>query len=66
MEVPFGFHTVELNKTEWNVPNRYQDLSAIGGGAFGQVWLVYSFIESCLQMCFEGKWLQNRLRADEK
>ena len=24
------------------------------------------FIESFLQLCFEGKWLQNRLRADEK
>ena len=37
-EVPLGFHHIELNKTEWNVPIRYQDLSAIGGGAFGQVW----------------------------
>ncbi|XP_065067156.1 mitogen-activated protein kinase 14-like isoform X1 [Rhopilema esculentum] len=36
-EVPLGFHHIELNKTEWNVPIRYQDLSAIGGGAFGQV-----------------------------
>ena len=23
------------------------------------------FIESFLKMCFEGKWLQNRLRADK-
>ena len=23
------------------------------------------FIESFSQMCFEGKWLQNRLRADK-
>ena len=38
MDVPFGFNRVELNKTEWIVPNRYQDLTAIGGGAFGQVW----------------------------
>nr|ARJ54259.1 p38 protein [Aurelia aurita] len=37
MDVPFGFNRVELNKTEWIVPNRYQDLTAIGGGAFGQV-----------------------------
>ena len=36
--VPPGFYRVELNKTEWTVLNRYQDLNAIGGGAFGQVW----------------------------
>ena len=23
-------------------------------------------IESSLQICFEGKWLENRLRADEE
>ena len=27
-------------------------------------FLIFFFIESFLQMCFEGKWLQNRLRAD--
>ena len=26
----------------------------------------FLFIESFPQMCFEGKWLQNRLRGDEK
>ncbi|XP_065909388.1 mitogen-activated protein kinase 14A-like [Dysidea avara] len=31
------YHTLELNKTEWEVPNRYQDLSPIGTGAYGQV-----------------------------
>ena len=36
--IPLGFHRVELNKTEWTVPDRYRDLNAIGGGAFGQVW----------------------------
>ena len=36
--VPDGFHRVELHKTEWTVPIRYQDLKTIGSGAFGQVW----------------------------
>lgn len=32
-----GFHRVELNKTVWEVPLRYQMLSPIGVGAYGQV-----------------------------
>ena len=34
------FHTVELNKTEWEVPKRYTMLSPVGSGAYGQVWWV--------------------------
>ncbi|KAH6922313.1 hypothetical protein HPB50_012657 [Hyalomma asiaticum] len=32
-----GFHRVELNKTVWEVPVRYTNLSPIGVGAYGQV-----------------------------
>merc|ERR1712115_684074 len=32
-----GFHSVELNKTVWEVPERYINLTAIGSGAYGQV-----------------------------
>merc|ERR1712088_1059700 len=32
-----GFHSVELNKTVWEVPERYVSLTAIGSGAYGQV-----------------------------
>eukprot|EP00092_Neocalanus_flemingeri_P014694 GFUD01015856.1.p1 GENE.GFUD01015856.1~~GFUD01015856.1.p1 ORF type:complete len:364 (-),score=89.66 GFUD01015856.1:313-1404(-) len=32
-----GFHTVELNKTKWEVPDRYVNLVGIGSGAYGQV-----------------------------
>ncbi|KAM7282741.1 putative mitogen-activated protein kinase [Ixodes scapularis] len=32
-----GFHKVELNKTVWEVPARYTNLSPIGVGAYGQV-----------------------------
>lgn len=33
-----GFHRVELFKAEWEVPFRYQEISAIGTGAYGTVW----------------------------
>ncbi|CAG9581677.1 unnamed protein product [Danaus chrysippus] len=31
------YHTVEINKTEWIVPERYQMLTPVGSGAYGQV-----------------------------
>ena len=33
-----GFYRVEFHSTLWEVPTRYQDLRAIGIGAFGSVW----------------------------
>ena len=33
-----GFNRVEFQNTIWEVPSRYQDLRAIGIGAFGSVW----------------------------
>ena len=36
------YYVVELNKTEWEVPIKYQNLSPIGTGACGEVWLVHS------------------------
>ena len=33
-----GFYRMELVKTVWEVPVRYQDLSPIGTGAYGTVW----------------------------
>ncbi|CAH1980500.1 unnamed protein product [Acanthoscelides obtectus] len=32
-----SFHKVEINKTVWEVPERYQQLSTVGCGAYGQV-----------------------------
>lgn len=32
-----NFYTVELNRTVWEVPNRYTDLTPVGSGAYGQV-----------------------------
>ncbi|XP_011499070.1 PREDICTED: mitogen-activated protein kinase 14B isoform X1 [Ceratosolen solmsi marchali] len=31
------FHKLEINKTEWEVPERYQMLTPVGSGAYGQV-----------------------------
>lgn len=35
-----GFYKIEVNKTVWEVPERYQMLQAVGSGAYGQVWYV--------------------------
>ncbi|CAL1286266.1 unnamed protein product [Larinioides sclopetarius] len=32
-----GFVKIELNKTLWEVPERYQNLAPVGSGAYGQV-----------------------------
>lgn len=32
------FYNVEINRTVWEVPDRYQDLTPVGSGAYGQVW----------------------------
>ena len=39
------FYRVELNKTDWELPDRYQKLSPVGSGAYGQVWYV--------ELCFD-------------
>lgn len=33
-----NFYRQELNKTVWEVPERYQNLSPVGSGAYGSVW----------------------------
>ena len=32
------FYKIEINKTEWEVPERYKKLTPVGSGAYGQVW----------------------------
>lgn len=39
------FHKVEINKTEWIVPERYQMLTPVGSGAYGQVWYVFVYLK---------------------
>uniref|UniRef100_A0A6I8S0D8 mitogen-activated protein kinase n=1 Tax=Xenopus tropicalis TaxID=8364 RepID=A0A6I8S0D8_XENTR len=36
-----GFYKQELNKTVWEVPDRYQRLTPVGSGAFGSVCSAY-------------------------
>ncbi|XP_020632005.1 mitogen-activated protein kinase 14-like [Orbicella faveolata] len=36
-DLPAGYYRIELNRTVWEVPEKYQDLSPIGTGAYGQV-----------------------------
>lgn len=38
MATPTGYYKAEINKTEWEVPQRYQMLTPVGSGAYGQVW----------------------------
>ncbi|KAJ4927603.1 hypothetical protein JOQ06_015329 [Pogonophryne albipinna] len=40
------FYRQELNKTVWEVPERYQNLSPVGSGAYGSVCSVYD-LKTC-------------------
>lgn len=33
-----GYYRQEVNKTSWEVPERYRDLRQVGTGAYGTVW----------------------------
>lgn len=33
-----GYYRQEVNKTVWEVPERYKDLKQVGTGAYGTVW----------------------------
>lgn len=33
-----GFHRLEIQKTTWDVPERYAALKSVGSGAYGTVW----------------------------
>uniref|UniRef100_A0A4W3JZX8 mitogen-activated protein kinase n=1 Tax=Callorhinchus milii TaxID=7868 RepID=A0A4W3JZX8_CALMI len=41
MSVRTGFYRQELNKTLWEVPDRYQNLTPVGSGAYGSVCSAY-------------------------
>lgn len=38
------FYKAEINRTEWEVPERYQSLTPVGSGAYGQVWWVINHL----------------------
>lgn len=33
-----GYYRQDVNKTSWEVPERYRDLRQVGTGAYGAVW----------------------------
>ncbi|XP_055380904.1 mitogen-activated protein kinase p38b-like isoform X2 [Condylostylus longicornis] len=35
--MPEKFYKIDINKTEWEIPERYQMLNPVGSGAYGQV-----------------------------
>lgn len=35
-----GYYRQDINKTKWEVPERYRDLRQVGTGAYGTVWWV--------------------------
>uniref|UniRef100_A0A3B4A3Y6 mitogen-activated protein kinase n=1 Tax=Periophthalmus magnuspinnatus TaxID=409849 RepID=A0A3B4A3Y6_9GOBI len=39
-----GFYRQELNKTVWEVPERYQNLTPVGSGAYGSVCSAYDVV----------------------
>lgn len=54
MTIKEGFYRVELINTVWEVPERYQNLSPVGTGAFGQVGFclyILGLVCHCLQVC---------------
>ena len=40
-----NFVQIELNKTTWDIPERYQNLSAVGAGAYGQVRYLIQYLD---------------------
>lgn len=46
-----NFYKVEINRTEWEVPQRYQMLTPVGSGAYGQVWWVTLHSLKRLEVC---------------
>ncbi|XP_026272791.1 mitogen-activated protein kinase p38b isoform X1 [Frankliniella occidentalis] len=42
-----SFYKVEINRTEWEVPERYQMLTPVGSGAYGQVCSAVDSVLGC-------------------
>lgn len=40
-----NFHKFQVNRTEFEVPERYAELTFVGRSAFGLIWCVESLIE---------------------
>lgn len=42
-----NFYKLELNRTEWEIPDIYQQLQSVGSGAYGQVCKGKLKLENC-------------------
>lgn len=40
------YNKIEVNRTEWEVPERYMQLQPVGSGSYGQVWYVKALLMS--------------------
>ena len=47
-----GYHRIELNRTVWEVPEKYKNLAGIGSGAYGQV----EFGDIDMNMIHDRRW----------
>lgn len=45
---------IELNRTVWEIPEKYQNLTPVGTGAYGQVWFVPQSITFSVLYCFSS------------
>ena len=48
MKMRNGYHRVELNRTSWDVPQRYVNLSPVGSGAYGQVGFKIYYLDGII------------------
>jgi len=61
-----NFYAVELNRTEWKVPKRYQKLTPVGSGAYGQVWSVLSIVRYFICVCINTVFKSDVYNAENE
>ena len=58
-----NFVQIELNRTTWDVPTRYQNLSPVGSGAYGQVcWLLVKVTEPTISVFYKVILWSNKVK----
>lgn len=59
------FYRQELNKTMWEVPERYQSLSPVGSGAYGSVWYgIFFFLNFILCYFLQSIYVEHCTTAE--
>ena len=49
-----GYYRQEVNRTAWEVPERYRDLKQVGTGAYGTVWWVRGGSDGRVSISWSG------------